>query len=189
MSDNATSQSLIWMDLEMTGLDPECDRILELATLVTDSELNLVAEGPLLYVKQSEDLIGSMDEWNTEHHMGSGLIDLVREPMGPAIVTKDEFPDPQALNVKLWKNGELEQDYSTSDMAHSVVAQIAWLTQYIQLEPGDVVSCGTHHRGLCNINDGDVVKMEVEDFGPLQVSVRSYGPEKLERWAPPGTRK
>ena len=110
-------------------------------------------------------------------------------PMGPAIVTKDEFPDPQALSVKLWKNGELEQDYSTSDMAHSVVAQIAWLTQYIQLEPGDIVSCGTHHRGLCNINDGDVVKMEVEDFGPLRVSVRSYGPEKLERWAPPGTRK
>jgi oligoribonuclease len=79
MSDNASTQNLIWIDLEMTGLDPEIDRILEIATLVTDSALNLVAEGPLIYVRQSEDLISSMDEWNTEHHVGSGLIDLVRD--------------------------------------------------------------------------------------------------------------
>jgi 2-keto-4-pentenoate hydratase/2-oxohepta-3-ene-1,7-dioic acid hydratase in catechol pathway len=110
-------------------------------------------------------------------------------PMGPAIVTKDEYPDPQALNVKLWLNGELRQDYTTGDMAHIVTAQIAWLTQFIELEPGDIVSCGTHHRGLSNINDGDVFKMEVEDFGPLECSVRSYGPPKTEVWAPPGTKK
>ena len=67
------------MDLEMTGLDPEQDRILEVATLVTDSELNLLAEGPVLYVKQAEDLLAGMDEWNTTHHTESGLLDLVRE--------------------------------------------------------------------------------------------------------------
>lgn len=110
-------------------------------------------------------------------------------PMGPAIVTKDEYPDPQALNVKLWVNGELRQDYSTGDMAHTVANQIEWLTQYIELLPGDVVSCGTHHRGLTNINDGDRFEMEVEDFGRLHCNVRSYGPPKLEPWAPPGTRK
>ena len=79
MPDNAESQNLVWMDLEMTGLDPETDHILEIATLVTDADLNLVAEGPVLYVRQSEDLIASMDEWNTTHHTSSGLIDLVRE--------------------------------------------------------------------------------------------------------------
>ena len=78
MTDN-TNQNLVWMDLEMTGLDPETDRILEIATLVTDSELNLLAEGPVIYVRQSEDLIAGMDEWNTKHHGDSGLIDLVRE--------------------------------------------------------------------------------------------------------------
>lgn len=67
------------MDLEMTGLDPEHDRILEVATLVTDSELNLLAEGPVLYVKQTEDLLAGMDEWNTTHHTESGLLELVRE--------------------------------------------------------------------------------------------------------------
>ena len=105
-------------------------------------------------------------------------------PMGPAIVTKDEVPDPQTLQVKLWKNGELEQDYNTSDMAHSIATQISWLSRVIQLEPGDVVACGTHHRGLCNINDGDSVRMEVDSFGPLELSVRSFAPPKLERWAP-----
>ena len=71
-------QNLVWMDLEMTGLDPQVERILEIATIVTDSDLNLIASGPVIYVSQSEDLIGSMDEWNTKQHNESGLIDLVR---------------------------------------------------------------------------------------------------------------
>lgn len=78
MTDN-TNQNLVWMDLEMTGLDPEVDRILEVATLVTDSELNLIAEGPVIYVRQSEEQIAGMDEWNTKHHNESGLVSLVRE--------------------------------------------------------------------------------------------------------------
>ncbi len=79
MNDNAVSGHLVWMDLEMTGLDPACDRILEIATLVTDSNLNMVAEGPVLYVNQTDEVIAAMDEWNTEHHNDSGLIDLVRD--------------------------------------------------------------------------------------------------------------
>lgn len=63
----------------MTGLDPEKERILEIATLVTDSDLNILGEGPVVYVRQSEALIDAMDEWNTEHHTSSGLIDKVRE--------------------------------------------------------------------------------------------------------------
>ncbi len=75
---NNTNQNLVWMDLEMTGLDPEVARILEVATLVTDSALNLIAEGPVIYVRQSEALIAGMDEWNTKHHNESGLISLIR---------------------------------------------------------------------------------------------------------------
>ncbi len=71
-------QNLIWMDLEMTGLDPVADRILEIATLVTDSDLNVIAEGPVFYIRQTEAQIASMDEWNTTHHTQSGLVDLVR---------------------------------------------------------------------------------------------------------------
>ncbi len=72
------SHNLIWMDLEMTGLDPKTNRILEIATLITDSSLNLVAEGPVFYIKQSEELLAAMDQWNTDHHTNSGLIEFVR---------------------------------------------------------------------------------------------------------------
>ena len=72
------AQNLIWMDLEMTGLDPETHRILEIATLITDSALKLIAEGPVFYIKQSEQRLAAMDKWNTEHHTNSGLIDFVR---------------------------------------------------------------------------------------------------------------
>ena len=65
--------NLIWVDLEMTGLSPEQDRILEVATIVTDSDLNTVATGPDLIVHQSEERLAGMDEWNRSHHGDSGL--------------------------------------------------------------------------------------------------------------------
>ncbi len=68
---------LIWIDLEMTGLDPLKDKIIEIATIVTDQELNVVAEGPALAIHQSLSVLEKMDEWNTEHHSNSGLWDRV----------------------------------------------------------------------------------------------------------------
>ena len=72
------ADNLAWIDLEMTGLDPERERIIEVATLVTDKELNILAEGPVLAVHQSDALLAAMDEWNTRTHGGSGLVDRVR---------------------------------------------------------------------------------------------------------------
>jgi len=73
------SNALIWIDLEMTGLNPESDLIIEIATIVTNSNLEVVAEGPVLAVHQADSVLNSMDEWNTRTHGASGLTQRVRE--------------------------------------------------------------------------------------------------------------
>lgn len=71
--------NLIWIDLEMTGLLPEKDRIIEIASIITDEQLNVIAEGPVLAIRQSEELLAGMDEWNQTQHSGSGLLQRVRQ--------------------------------------------------------------------------------------------------------------
>jgi len=72
------AKNLVWIDLEMTGLLPDSDRIIEIATIVTDENLNLIAEGPVLAIKQSDAALDAMDEWNQTHHGRSGLIARVK---------------------------------------------------------------------------------------------------------------
>ena len=72
------SSNLIWVDLEMTGLEPSVDRIIEIATIVTDQELNIIAQGPVMAVHQSDEVLAGMDDWNQKHHGESGLIDRVK---------------------------------------------------------------------------------------------------------------
>ncbi|NQY03802.1 MAG: oligoribonuclease [Halieaceae bacterium] len=70
--------NLIWVDLEMTGLNPDQDVVIEIATIVTDSDLNTLAEGPVIAIHQPDAVLEGMDEWNTTHHNRSGLVDRVR---------------------------------------------------------------------------------------------------------------
>ena len=73
-----SENNLIWIDLEMTGLIPEQDRIIEIATVITDSRLNLLAEGPVMAVRQPESVLAGMDDWNMNQHTRSGLLQRVR---------------------------------------------------------------------------------------------------------------
>ncbi|MEQ9544643.1 MAG: oligoribonuclease [Marinobacter sp.] len=75
----ADVNNLVWIDLEMTGLDPEKERIIEMATIVTDSELNVVAEGPVIAIHQSDSLLNAMDEWCTKTHGENGLTQRVKD--------------------------------------------------------------------------------------------------------------
>ena len=72
------AHNLIWIDLEMTGLNPEYDHIIEIATIVTDTNLNILAEGPIFAIHQLDSLLTTMDEWNVTHHTSSGLIERVK---------------------------------------------------------------------------------------------------------------
>ena len=78
MKANKSDNNLIWVDLEMTGLDPEKEKIIEIATIITDSDLNIIAEGPNIAIHQSNELLENMDEWNVNQHTSSGLIDAVK---------------------------------------------------------------------------------------------------------------
>jgi 2-keto-4-pentenoate hydratase/2-oxohepta-3-ene-1,7-dioic acid hydratase in catechol pathway len=93
-------------------------------------------------------------------------------PIGPYLVTADEVPDPHKLQVRLWNNGILMQNYSTSDMAHKIPRCIEWISSIHTLEPGDIVATGTDHRGLNPFMDGDRIEMEVEGLGRLHFGVR-----------------
>lgn len=93
-------------------------------------------------------------------------------PLGPVLVTADEVPDPHALQVRLWVNGTLKQNFNTSDMAHKIPRCIEWISSIHTLEPGDVVATGTNHRGLSAFQDGDLVELEVEGLGRLHIRVR-----------------
>ncbi len=93
-------------------------------------------------------------------------------PIGPFIVTKDEIADPQKLQVRLWVNGTLMQDFNTDDMAHKIPRCIEWLSSIHTLSPGDLVASGTNHRGLNAFQDGDKVELEVEGLGRLHFNIR-----------------
>jgi 2-keto-4-pentenoate hydratase/2-oxohepta-3-ene-1,7-dioic acid hydratase in catechol pathway len=101
-------------------------------------------------------------------------------PMGPYIVTADEIPEPHKLQIKLWVNGALMQNFNTDDMAHKIPRCIEWVSSIHTLEPGDVLATGTNHRGLNPFHDGDQVELEIERLGRLRIKVR----DELKRtWA------
>ena len=93
-------------------------------------------------------------------------------PLGPILVTADEIKDPGHLQIKLWVNGELKQNFNTDDMAHKIPRCIGWVTSIHSLEPGDVVATGTNHRGLSGFQNGDAIELETEGLGRLHINVR-----------------
>ncbi len=93
-------------------------------------------------------------------------------PMGPFLVTADEIADPHKLQVRLWNNGVLMQNFNSDDMAHKIPRCIEFITAIHTLEPGDVLATGTNHRGLNPFMDGDGVELECEGLGRLKFSVR-----------------
>ncbi len=93
-------------------------------------------------------------------------------PIGLYLVTADEVADPHKLNVKLWVNGTLKQDFTTADMANKIPRCIEWVSSIHHLDPGDIIATGTNHGGLNPFMDGDVVEIETEGLGRLKINVR-----------------
>jgi 2-keto-4-pentenoate hydratase/2-oxohepta-3-ene-1,7-dioic acid hydratase in catechol pathway len=93
-------------------------------------------------------------------------------PIGPYLVTVDEIKDPQKLQIRLWNNGVLMQNFNTDDMGHKIAKCIAWLSTIHTLLPGDIVATGTNHRGLNPFMDGDKIELTCEGLGTLHIKVK-----------------
>jgi 2-keto-4-pentenoate hydratase/2-oxohepta-3-ene-1,7-dioic acid hydratase in catechol pathway len=105
-------------------------------------------------------------------------------PIGPYLVTADEISDPHALQVNLWVNGVVKQDFTTADMANKIPRCIEWISSIHHLDPGDIIATGTNHGGLNPFMDGDVVEIETAGLGRLKINVR----DDLKRTWPRETR-
>tara|TARA_B100001123_G_scaffold362738_1_gene420085 strand:+ start:1398 stop:2297 length:900 start_codon:yes stop_codon:yes gene_type:complete len=92
-------------------------------------------------------------------------------PMGPYLVTRDEISNPQDINVKLWVNNKLNQNFNTSSMAHKIAECIEWVSSITTLDPGDVIATGTNHLDLGPLQDSDIVEMETEGLGRIHFKI------------------
>jgi len=145
----------------------------ELALVIGKRAANVKAEDAMNYIFGYMNFIdgsarGLLPTGNTFYQMKSRD---TFAPIGPYIVTADEVVDPHKLQVKLWVNGVLMQDYNTSDMAHKVPRCIEWITSIHTLHPGDILALGTNHRGLNPFQDGDLIELETETMGRLGINV------------------
>jgi 2-keto-4-pentenoate hydratase/2-oxohepta-3-ene-1,7-dioic acid hydratase in catechol pathway len=93
-------------------------------------------------------------------------------PIGPYLVTADEIKDALKLQIRLWNNGVLMQNFNTDDMGHNIAKCIAWLSTIHTLLPGDIVATGTNHRGLNPFMDGDTIELETEGLGRLKFGIK-----------------
>ncbi|MCH7733631.1 MAG: fumarylacetoacetate hydrolase family protein [Chloroflexi bacterium] len=93
-------------------------------------------------------------------------------PIGPYLVTADEIADPQKLQIQLWNNGDLKQNFNSDDMAHNIARCVEYITAIHTLEAGDIVATGTNHGGLNPFQDGDLIELECEGLGRLSITIR-----------------
>jgi len=93
-------------------------------------------------------------------------------PLGPCIATLDEIPEPNNLLVRFWNDGQLRHNYSTDDMEHRIPELVEFATKVMTLRSGDLISCGTNHEGLGNLQDGETVEIEIERIGRMTLKVK-----------------
>src|SRR5919112_209887 len=166
----AHGETMVLPDIPATIFEGEA----ELAVVIGKKASNVPAAKAMEYVFGYVNFIdgsarGVLPEGKTFYQMKSRA---TFAPIGPYLVTADEIKDPHKLQVRLWVNGVLKQNYNTDDMANKIPRCIEWITSIHDLEPGDILATGTNHRGLSAFQDGDKVELEVDGLGRLVVAVR-----------------
>ena len=165
-----TNGTMVLPDVPATHFEGEA----ELAVIIGKRGSNIKAADAMSYVFGYTNFIdgsarGLKPPGNTFYQMKSRD---TFAPIGPYIVTADEIRDPHKLQVKLWVNGTLKQNFNTDDMAHKIPRCIEWVSSIHAIEPGDILATGTNHRGLSAFQNGDTVEIETESLGKLRFNVR-----------------
>jgi 2-keto-4-pentenoate hydratase/2-oxohepta-3-ene-1,7-dioic acid hydratase in catechol pathway len=163
-------ETMVLPDIAATIFEGEA----ELAFVIGKRASNVPAAKAMEYVFGYTNFIdgsarGVLPPGNTFYQMKSRASFA---PIGPYLVTADEVRDPHKLQVRLWVNGALKQNYNTDDMANKIPRIIEWISSIHDLEPGDIIATGTNHRGLSAFQDGDTVDLETEGLGKLTIKVR-----------------
>ena len=158
----------------------------ELALVIGKRASNVKAEDAFDYVFGYLNFIdgsarGLLPPGNTFYQMKSRD---TFAPMGPWLVTADEIADVNNLQIRLWVNEDLKQNFNTDDMANQIPRIIEWVSAIHELEPGDVIATGTNHRGLSAFQDGDTIEMGVDGLGTLRFKIK----DDLKRTWPRDTR-
>ena len=152
---------LVWVDLEMTGLDPDTDRIIEIASIVTDANLAIIAEGPVIAIATPEDAIAGMDAWNTEHHTASGLVDRIRE-------SEDDLKSAQQQTIDFLS---LHVDRGQSPMCGNSICQ----DRRFMVRGMPELELWFHYRNI--------------DVSTVKELIRRWSPETLAGFQKRGTHK
>lgn len=106
-------------------------------------------------------------------------------PLGPNITTKDELPNPDRVQIRFWVDGQPRHDYNTSDWAHGIAKSIVYVSSFLTIRPGDLITMGTNHQGIGPLQDGETAEMESEGVGRLVFHVKDPSkrtwPKEIDR--------
>jgi len=162
--------TMVMPDLPLTILEGEA----ELAVVIGKPARNVSAANAMSHVFGYVNFIDGSARSVTR--LGNSFYQVKSRdtfaPIGPYLVTADEIKDPHKLQVRLWVNGQIKQNFNTDDMANKIPRCIEWISSIHALEPGDLLATGTNHRGLSAFQDGDTVELEIEGLGKLAIKVR-----------------
>lgn len=159
-----------------------------------EAELALIFRGPSKYIRQENwrdavfgytcliDVTARGEgryTWKKGSWMGKSFDTFA--PIGPCIVTADEIADPNDLHVQFWNDGQLRHNYNTDDMEHRVPELVAFVTSFMTMNSGDILSCGTNHEGLGVIQHGETLEIAIQGIGNMKVSVEDPLQRSWER--------
>jgi oligoribonuclease len=178
-----SSDYLVWIDLEMTGLKPDTDVIIEMATIITNVDLEVVAEGPVIAIHQPDSVLDAMDEWNKRTHGGSGLIDRVRE--SKYTLTSAEQRTLEVLRVLVEPNSSPMCGNSICQDRRFLARQMPTLEKFFHYRNLDVSTLKElARRWAPEIMPGFVKQGEHKALADIQESIRELAYYREHLFAP-----